>query len=96
MYVACKFITAVIYTSPEFDAKALAHLMCIYKYTVLAGCNAERIRIDDVTVSEQTTSIEFSSDPNAKFRCRLNHGRNRRFKKCAGYQAIIAVCIKLL
>jgi len=57
-------------------------------HIVPTGCNADRIKIDGVSVVEGTASVQFSSDPNTRFRCRLNHRRYRRFRKCKGSEYV--------
>ncbi|XP_065915987.1 GLIPR1-like protein 1 [Dysidea avara] len=49
---------------------------------VPAGCDADSVTVDGVSVAGGTASVEFSSDPNAKFRCKLNTRRYRRFRRC--------------
>jgi len=47
--------------------------------TLSTGCNVTKVTIDDVSVDNNTVTVKFSSDPNARFRSRLN---NQRFTTC--------------
>jgi len=53
---------------------------CYNAYVISIDCNADQVTIDDVSVAAGgNVTIEFSSDPNARFRCKLN---NQRPKQC--------------
>ena len=52
---------------------------CNSSYTIFTDCNVTKVTIDDVGVDNNTVTVKFSSDPNARFRCRLN---NQRFTTC--------------
>jgi len=60
----------------------IMHILYLDVCIVPAGCNADRVKIDGISVIERSVSVVFSSDPNARFRCRLNHRRYRKFRKC--------------
>ncbi|XP_065915977.1 uncharacterized protein [Dysidea avara] len=45
--------------------------------TCTPDCSADEVTIDDVSVAGGTATVEFSSDPNARFRCKLNSQRSR-------------------
>ena len=47
--------------------------------TLSTDCNVTKVTIDDVSADNNTLTVKFSSDPNAKFRSRLN---NQRFMNC--------------
>ena len=38
--------------------------------------------IDDVSVDGGTATVGFSSDPNARVKCKLNNQQYRRFRRC--------------
>jgi len=51
----------------------------------LGVCNADQITIDSMNITTTAAggavSISFSSDPNARFRCRLHNHRNMQCTK---------------
>ena len=51
-------------------------------WTAPVGCSADSVDIDGISVAGGTVTINFSSDPNARFRCRLNNQRNGRLRPC--------------
>ncbi|XP_065915984.1 sushi repeat-containing protein SRPX-like isoform X4 [Dysidea avara] len=46
--------------------------------TCTPDCSADEVTIDDISVARETVTVEFSSDPNSRFRCRLNNQRSRQ------------------
>ena len=55
-------------------------LVILYVLKISVDCNADKVTIDDISVAAGgTVTVEFSADPNARFRCRLN---NRRYRQC--------------
>ena len=58
----------------------------------LGVCNADRITIDSINITTTAAggavSISFSSDPNARFRCRLRNQRNMQCKLSADYFSV--------
>ena len=45
-----------------------------------AECNVSNIIIDDISIIGSTVTAEFSSNPNAMFKCKLTNQRTRRCK----------------
>jgi len=61
------------------NGKSIQYYIAIVVIPFFTDCNVTKVTIDDVSVDNNTVTVKFSSDPNARFRCRLN---NQRFTTC--------------
>ena len=59
-------------------------------FTFSTDCNVTEVAIDDVSVDNNIVKAKFSSNPNARFRCRLN---NQHFRACEWVINVIGMTI---